>query len=159
MYILSVVALTISIQSSGTCDVTLPNGSVPPPRILEQAGVPANPSPEQWPLFGTSTSTIWVSLWRDGIVTFRKGGPGSVESDGALKMKFFWLLSTDGPLTVSGKRLDAEAPALRADMPAGFVGRGFQPSYLIFPTPGCWNITARANGSELTFVTRVVNAL
>jgi hypothetical protein len=157
MHILSAVALALSIQPSATCAVTLPNGGVPPRRVLERAGLPANPSPEQWPLFGTSS--MWVSLWSEGTVTFRKGGPGFVEPDGALKMKFFWLLATAGPLTVSGKRLDGETSALRSDIPTGFVGRGFQPSYLIFPTPGCWQITARANGSELTFVTRVVKAL
>ena len=157
MLILSALALALSTQGGSTCDVTLPNGAVPPERVLQQAGLPAKPSPEQWPLFGTGT--IWVSLWRDGTVTFRQGGPGFVEPDGALKMKFFWLLATDGPLSVSGKRLDGKAPALRSEIPTGFVGAGFQPSYLIFPTPGCWRITAQANGSELSFVTRVVNRL
>lgn len=49
-------------------------------------------------------------------------------------MKFFWLLSTDERLTLAN----------------------FQPSYVIFPTEGCWQVTAHVNGSELTFVTKVV---
>ena len=70
-------------------------------------------------------------------------------------MKFFWLLATDGPLTVSGRRLDGDARPLTAEMPQSFVGAGFQPSYLIFPAAGCWEVTATANGSSLTFVTMV----
>jgi hypothetical protein len=36
---------------------------------------------------------------------------------------------------------------------------GFQPSYLIFPTPGCWEVTALVGAhedSKLTFVTNIV---
>jgi hypothetical protein len=100
--------------------------------------------------------SIWTSEWPDGTVTFRKGGPGFVEPDGSLKMKFFWLLAGPGPLTVTGKRLDGAAAALRVDMPDGFENAGFQPSSLIFPTPGCWEITAKTSGPALTFVTKIV---
>jgi hypothetical protein len=89
-------------------------------------------------------------------VVFKKGGPGDVFPDGSMRMKFLWLLAGDGPLTIEGRRLDAVAPPLGATMSGGFVGRGFQPSYLLFPTIGCWEVTAKANGSVLTFVTRVV---
>ena len=44
-------------------------------------------------------------------------------------MKFLWLLATDGPLAVSGRRLDGDARPLIAEMPQSFVGAGFQPSY------------------------------
>lgn len=30
-----------------------------------------------------------------------------------------------------------------------------KPSYLVFPTPGCWEITGRVADSSLTFVTFV----
>jgi len=89
-------------------------------------------------------------------VVFKKDGPGSTLPDGSLRMKFFWFLATDGPLTVTGRRLDGETRPLTSEIPDGFLGKGFQPSYLIFPTKGCWEITAMANGSTLTFVTTVV---
>jgi hypothetical protein len=73
-------------------------------------------------------------------------------------MKFLWLMATDGPLTVEGRLLDGAAGALRTEIADGFVGRGFQPSYLIFPAEGCWEVTAKANGSALTFVTKVVTS-
>jgi hypothetical protein len=71
-------------------------------------------------------------------------------------MKFRWFLSVDGPLEIAGRRLDAPAPPLRAAMSAQPPGAGFQPSALVFPTTGCWEVTAKASGSTLTFVTAVV---
>jgi hypothetical protein len=90
------------------------------------------------------------------VVVFKKDGPGSMLPDGSLRMKFLWLLATDGPLIVTGRRLDGESRPLTSEIPDGFLGKGFQPSYLIFPTKGCWEVTAKANGSTLTFVTTVV---
>jgi hypothetical protein len=137
------------LGGSATCAVTAPNHNTPPEAVRSKAGVPpGNPL-----IYGNDA--IWTSLWPDGTVVFKKGGPGFVLADGSLKMKFLWLLATDGPLTVSGRRLDGEARPLTTEMPNSFLGRGFQPSYLIFPTVGCWEVTAKANGSTLTFVTTV----
>ena len=134
---------------SGGCAVTAPNQSPLPDIVRSRAAVPAaDPS-----LHGNGQ--IWTSLWPEGNVVFRKGGPGFVFPDGSLKMKFLWLLAGDGPLTLEGRRLDGEAGPLRSEMSDGFVGRGFQPSYLIFATAGCWEVTAKSNGSALSFVTRV----
>jgi hypothetical protein len=55
-------------------------------------------------------------------------------------------------LTIEGRRLDAPAPSLRADIRAGYGDVGFQPSYVIFPETGCWEITGRAGTSSLTVV-------
>jgi hypothetical protein len=33
---------------------------------------------------------------------------------------------------------------------------GFQATALIFPTPGCWEVTGHVGSTTLTFVTRVV---
>jgi hypothetical protein len=72
-------------------------------------------------------------------------------------MKFGWWRALPGPkLTIEGRRLDAEAPPLRASIPDGY-GAQFQATGIIFPTPGCWEVTGRAGGASLTFVTRVVH--
>jgi hypothetical protein len=132
----------------GACAVTPPNRAAIPPAVAVKAGIIANE-------YTYGNGTIWTSLWPDGTVIFRKNGPGFVLQDGSLQMKYLWVLATDGPLRLSGRRLDAAAPPLKSDfVPA--IGRGFQPSYVIFPTAGCWEVTAKANGSELTFVTKVV---
>lgn len=77
-------------------------------------------------------------LWPDGAVVFEPGGPGFVLEDGALAMKFPWTRGVKGRLTVEGRRLDAEAPPLRANVIDYGEGPGFQATVLIFPTPGCW---------------------
>jgi hypothetical protein len=51
--------------------------------------------------------------------------------------------SAYGKLRVSGQRLDAEAPPLRAHIPSGYATTwGFQASGLYFPTAGCWRVVA-----------------
>jgi hypothetical protein len=98
---------------------------------------------------------LMTSLWPDGTVVFKPGGPGSVEEDGSLEMKFPWTRYIKGQLTIDGHRLDGSAPPLRAHIPAGYGDTGFQSTGLIFPTPGCWEVTGHVGKGRLTFVTRV----
>jgi hypothetical protein len=92
----------------------------------------------------------------NGETVFRAGGPGFVTSDGALGMKFGWQRHLRGTLTVEGRRIDGAAAALRSEVNPGYGDIGFQASYLIFPTPGCWEVTGRVGDASLTFITRVV---
>ncbi|HEX9833527.1 MAG TPA: hypothetical protein VGA66_10665 [Mycobacterium sp.] len=87
---------------------------------------------------------------------FKPGGPGAELPDGALYMKFWWWRLRPGQLTFEGRRLDAAAPPLRASVPGGYGPSDFQPTALIFPTPGCWEVTGRLGDDSLTFVTLVV---
>jgi hypothetical protein len=70
-------------------------------------------------------------------------------------MKFGWLRGVLGKLQIEG-RLDGEEPPLRSEVPDGYGDRGFQATYLIFPTPGCWEVTGRVVHARVTFVTNVV---
>lgn len=85
---------------------------------------------------------------------FRPGGPGFVDADGALGMKLGWQRKRPGQLEISGKRLDAQAPPARA-----YINDrdelGHQPTYLVFPTAGCWEITGQIPRGFLKFVTFV----
>jgi hypothetical protein len=92
----------------------------------------------------------------DGTVVFKPGGAGFVLPDGSLSMKFGWQRGVRGLLTIDGRRLDAAAPPLRASIPAGYGDIGFQATGLIFPTPGCWEVTGHVGNSSITFTTRVV---
>jgi hypothetical protein len=124
-----------------TCKVTRPNGRG---TLLEAM------SPD---LHGNGL--ISTGLWPDGTIVFRPGGPGSVYADGSLAMKWGWRRAVRGQLRIDGRRLDEPAPSLRADIPAGYGDFGFQSSALIFPTPGCWEVTGRVGKATLTFVTLV----
>ncbi|HEX4744150.1 MAG TPA: hypothetical protein VFW12_05705 [Candidatus Limnocylindria bacterium] len=102
-----------------------------------------------------------VGLFPNGIVVFRKGGPGEIRADSSLAMKFPWDRGhASGRLVITGRRLDAAAPPLRADVPESYgdaySAEGFQPTRLIFPTVGCWEVTGTVGRSQLTFVTQVL---
>ena len=94
-------------------------------------------------------------LWPDGTVIFRPGGPGFMTPDGALGMKFGWERGVRGHLRIEGRRLDAPATPLRSEF-SNYGDRGFQATYVIFPTPGCWEVTGRVGDASVTFVTKVV---
>jgi hypothetical protein len=81
-----------------------------------------------------------------------------VRDDGALTMKWPWWRGVPGQLVISGRRLDAEAPPMAAEIPEGYGDTGFQATGLIFPTTGCWEVTGQVGDATLTFVTRVVDA-
>jgi hypothetical protein len=71
-------------------------------------------------------------------------------------MKFGWQRGVRGQLTIEGRRLDAPAPLLRSEVPNGYGALGFQATYVIFPTPGCWEVAGRVSDASVTFVTVVV---
>jgi hypothetical protein len=57
-------------------------------------------------------------------------------------------------MEVTGRRLDGQAPALEAEFPCCYPTR-FQASGLYFPAEGCWEVTAKAADSVLTFIVKV----
>ena len=65
-----------------------------------------------------------------------------------------WMRPENTQLNIAGRRLDGDAPKLEAGPGApystGYIGIG-----LMFPSAGCWEITATAGSSNLTFIARV----
>ncbi|MGH3932802.1 MAG: hypothetical protein ACRDTF_22830 [Pseudonocardiaceae bacterium] len=106
-------------------------------------------------LFGAGASHGNGQLWVGGL------GDGGVIEDlpaegDPISTKFGWWRVTPGGLKITGRRLDAAAPPLSADVPDGYGETGFQASGVNFPTPGCWEITGQVGVTTLTFVTYVV---
>jgi hypothetical protein len=124
------------------CPVTVPNGSTP---------LGERPSRSHH-----GDDGLWTALWPEGTIVFRPGGSGFVLKDGSLQMKFPWWRGLQGRLTIDGRRLDAPAPALQALIPSGYGPSGFQATSLIFPTPGCWEVTGHVGKASLRFVVNVV---
>ena len=85
---------------------------------------------------------------------FRPGGVGFVDSDGALGINTLWKRKVMGRLEVGGRRLDGSAPPARAYI-NDHGDTGIQPSFLVFPTPGCWEITGKAGDATITFIVLV----
>ncbi len=130
-----------NIANDEACRVTVPNGN---------KGGDVEPG-----FFGSRELSVSL-MWPTGTVVFKPGGAGTVLPDGSLSMKFGWQRGTHGALTIEGHRIDAAAPPLRAHIPAGYGDTGFQATALIFPTPGCWEVTGHVGQATVTFVTKVV---
>jgi hypothetical protein len=130
-----------------SCHVTTPNGIV------------AGSAERNEGSYGNAMLSVGpFGLWPNGTVVFKEGGAGFQTEDGALGMKFGWTRGVRGKLNVTGRRIDGDAPPLRFETGTPGIGSGFQASFLIFPTPGCWEVTAQVGDradSKITFVTRV----
>jgi hypothetical protein len=144
------------------CPVTQPNGKQPPPGAH---------------VFGRGNGdygndALWTSLWiwGEGAVLVP---PTHILPDGSFgPLKWAWWRGVPGQLVITGQRLDAPAPPLQAygaggvplhdpPEPSGEFGvvyspTAFLPTGLVFPTAGCWEITARVGDASLTFVTLVI---
>jgi hypothetical protein len=156
-HLLVLLLSTASLHSQGTqvsgadsaatiaCAVTAPNGIV-------AGGQEQDPKS-----YGNRQVSVGpFGLWPEGTVVFKPRGAGFVTRDGSLGMKFGWRRGVPGQLRIEGRRLDTTAPPLRAEVPSGYGPVGFQATYVIFPTPGCWEVTGRVGDASVTFVTMVV---
>jgi hypothetical protein len=134
-------------QNSASCPVTIGKKSSIDPAAFFGSGS------AHW------NGNLYVgALWPDGTIVFRPGGAGTHYPDGSLGMKISWYRANglSGALQIRGKRLDAPAAPLRAIIHRAYGDTGFQPSEVIFPAEGCWQVTGTVADNSVTFVTRVV---
>jgi hypothetical protein len=148
--LVAAVSLVMASQSllaqsdAPTCAVTRPNGQG---TYLEQA------SPD---LHGNGALRVGFGDFPNGVLVF-PGTVGAVLIDGTLRWpKVQWRRGVRGQLTITGRRLDGDAPPLRAEIPSGYGDTGLQPTALAFPSAGCWEIAGRVGTSTLTFTLNVV---
>lgn len=86
------------------------------------------------------------------------GSRATINPNGSIYAKYaWWRASDDARLKISGRRLDAAAPPLIADVP-NVYGVGFQPTALTFPTPGCWRVTGTFKSATVSFTVRVTTS-
>lgn len=137
-------AAPLTKAAIASCPVTLPNGKSPHAIGASDFN------------HGNEDGTLFTIPWPEGTVIFARDGPGFVGADNSLAMKWPWWRGVPGKLTIAGRRLDAPAPALRAEITEGYGDSGFLPISLIFPTQGCWEVTGKVGNARLTFVTLVV---
>jgi len=110
--------------------------------------------------FNHRNGSLGVALWwPEGKILAGPAPDGSVsatiERDGSISAKVGWWRGQSGKLKIVGRKLDATAGSLRADVPDGYGAVGFQPSELNFPTEGCWKVTGAVQNDSLTFVVMV----
>lgn len=100
---------------------------------------------------------LWTAIVNEGIWDGLPYSPGS----GYTQKVFWWsdgYVWSEEPqpkLTVTGERLDAKAPALKASKPTNAYAGDIGSAMLVgvdFPTEGCWKITGKYKDVELSFV-------
>jgi hypothetical protein len=109
---------------------------------------PTDSPPTDTDVFGGGPGAEWYCS-PDRALCAVKNGPWPAGG-----WKVGWRKPAGAKLVVTGRRLDADAPPLRADVPDGYHGT-FQASGLLFPTAGCWEVSAQAAGSTVHFVVTV----
>lgn len=129
------------VLPAGTCPVTQPEWVKPPDDAAVQ-----NP-PEYGYYFVNEDRSIWASAWWTG----QEETPLRLSEDG---FKVGWFRPEGAELQIAGQRIDATAPPLEAHIPCCYPTR-FQATGLMFPTEGCWEVTAKAADNELSFVVLV----
>ena len=69
-------------------------------------------------------------------------------------MNTMWMKPANVDLVITGRRLDGDATPLKIqlakDSTAGYIATA-----MTFPKAGCWEVTATAGSSTLTYITRV----
>jgi hypothetical protein len=133
-------------KATRSCPGTLPTRAVRP--VFTAAG------------FNYGGTHLRVHLyWPRGRLTagIRPGGGAMaiINRDGSISAKLGWWLGVPGKLVIRGRRLDASAPPLRADVPDGYGSRGFQATRLTFSTVGCWQVIGKVGRARLSFVVKV----
>jgi hypothetical protein len=140
--------LALGSKASAMCRVTLPTRAVKP-----GAGFGAD-------AFNFGNRDLRARLyWPQGRLTAGAlpdgGAMATINAEGSISAKVGWWRGLPGRLVISGNRLDASAPPLRAGVPAGYGPQGFQPTRLTFSIPGCWQVVGKVGHAELTFVVSV----
>jgi hypothetical protein len=134
-----------------TCALTRPQPAfTPPPRFR------ATPSPVTQAWYGSAK--LWIALDKDGERWHRL--PRS--ADGLLGQKTFWwselfhvATEQEPAISVDGRRLDRPGATFHAGDPgtnAAFDGMSSMLVGVGVPTPGCWELTGRYRGAELSYV-------
>ena len=138
----------VATTNAGRCPVTVPTRVVP-----DDAGFSAEG-------FNWGGARLRVHLyWPKGVLPvgiLKDGGSYAIAADdGSIWVKLGWWRGIRGRLTIRGRRLDAPAPPVVAEVPDGYGDRGFVPSGLRFPSAGCWRVTGALGRARVGFVVKV----
>jgi len=136
--ILILAGCTIFASPANSCLVTQPLWIKPP----KDSAIPDSPAFGYY--FANEDRSILASAWWTDQADYQL----HATKEG---VKMGWFRPAGAPLEITGKRIDAKAPPLQADIPGTYPTR-FQATGVYFPTEGCWEVNAKAEDNELTFV-------
>jgi hypothetical protein len=140
--LLMVLLLFVLVGCAGAaqrdCPITEPVWEKPP------ADAAVLDPPAYGYYFVNEDRSIWASAGWAGT----EADPLQVHEEG---FKVGWFRPAGAALQITGRRLDAEAASLESDIPCCYPTR-FQATGIYFPTEGCWEVHAKAEDKELSFV-------
>ena len=136
--LLSLVLSGCTPDAQRSCPVT------DPAWVLSPEDSAVSGTPEHGYYFANEDETILASAWwfDQDEVYLRAGEEG---------VKVGWFRPAGAELVIEGTRIDGEDGAFRAEVPCCYPTR-FQATGLYFSSDGCWEITASAADSRLSFV-------
>lgn len=122
------------------CPVTQPNTFFPPGETT---------GPEN----AIGNDQVIVEYWKNGTDSLLTENP----ADNSFRWEVWWWRNVTGALDIEGRRIDAESESLHVEFADSTGDTGPQKTILIFPSPGCWEVTGRAGDASLTFVLEVAS--
>ena len=143
-----------SNDASNNCPVTRPPDPpfTPPAPYLQNA-----PGDYFW--YGTES--LWTAVPRNGVWADLPHNPqGYTQKVFWWRKGYSWTAEPEPQLYVTGRRLDTSAPPLHVSRATNAFAEDIGSAMLVgvdFPTPGCWEITGRYAGAELSFVVWVTS--
>lgn len=138
-------ALPGAATSNSTSDFSCPESEAVWAMHPEDPAIMGTPSYGYY--YVNEDRSIWASAWwwESDEYPLRAGKEG---------IKVGWFRPVGETLVVAGTRLNGEPARFEAHIPCCYPSR-FQSSGLYFPEAGCWEITARAANSRLSFIVQV----
>ena len=123
--------------SANACPLTEPAWA----KFLEDSAIQDPPAYGNY--FINEDSSIWASAW------WTKQEKNYLHAGEDIKVG--WFRPAGAALEITGQRLDGKVNALETHIPCCYPTR-FQATGLVFPTSGCWEVTASAEDRKLSFV-------
>jgi hypothetical protein len=109
--------------------------------------------------FWYGTDSLWTAVPGNGVWSGLPHNPaGYTQKVLWWRIGYSWTDEPEPHLSVTGRRLDAPAPPLNVSKATNAFAEDIGAAMLVgvdFPTPGCWEITGRYAGNELSFVVQV----
>lgn len=150
------VTAALLVVASWTAAEAASGGGIP--SFVASCPVSSQPSPRLPDRLVQAAGRQWIG--KDDLYVrtqTRAYGGFWVPAERAYHFKIAWYRSRDGRITVVGRRrggLDRIKLPIRANW-SSYPAPGIAPSTLIFKRPGCWDLTARLNGSVVRLTVAV----
>jgi hypothetical protein len=130
------------------CPVTKAVRHATPPASIDATG--PKPVPYVYDWFGNDA--LWVRLPLLGNLPAMRD-----PALGAWATKFPWWRIIPGALTITARRLDGPTGHFSGNPGTvdSYGTAGFDPSYLVWPSLGCWQVTGTVANQSLTIVMHV----